>query len=172
MLKIIMIYRRSGYNYSNIVIVGGGGVANQLYNYFSSDDVLGVKLLAIFFEKNINFKLNDNIFQSNLNKISDFVLKNNVDEIYYTLPLTNTNKVKSLVEFCDKNMIRFRVVPDFRAFIFKRVNIDFFDDVPVLTLRDEPLTDFVNRVIKRIFDILFSLFVILFILSWLFPIIA
>ena len=44
--------------------------------------------------------------------------------------------------------------------------------MPIITLRDEPLTDFVNRVIKRIFDILFSLFVILFILSWLFPIIA
>ncbi|GIS08387.1 MAG: hypothetical protein CM15mP112_04990 [Flavobacteriales bacterium] len=35
-----MIYRRSGYNYSNVVIVGGGGVGHQLYNYFSSDDVL------------------------------------------------------------------------------------------------------------------------------------
>ena len=172
MLKIIMIYRRSGFNYSNVVIVGGGGVGHQLYNYFSSDDVLGVKLLAVFFEKNINFKLNDNIFQSNLNKISDFVLKNNVDEIYYTLPLTNTKKLKSLVEFCDKNMIRFRVVPDFRAFIFKRVNIDFFDDVPIITLREEPLTDLVNRLIKRIFDILFSLIVILFILSWLYPLIA
>ena len=172
MLKIIMIYRRSGYNYSNIVIIGGGGVAHQLYNYFSSDDMLGVKLLAIFFDRKINFKLNDNIFQLNLDKIREFVIEKNVDEIYYTLPLTNTNKIKSLVEFCDKNMIRFRVVPDFRAFIFKRVNIDFFDDVPIITLREEPLTDFVNRVIKRIFDILFSLSVILLILSWLYPLIA
>ena len=49
MLKIIMIYRRSGYNYSNVVIVGGGGVGHQLYNYFSSDDVLGGKtFLGIF----------------------------------------------------------------------------------------------------------------------------
>ncbi|GIS08386.1 MAG: hypothetical protein CM15mP112_04980 [Flavobacteriales bacterium] len=67
------------------------------------------KTFRYFFDKNINFKLNDNIFQSNLDKISDFVLKNNVDEIYYTLPLTNTNKIKSLVEFCDKNMIRFKL---------------------------------------------------------------
>ena len=167
-----MIYRRSGYNYSNVVIVGGGGVAHQLYNYFSTDDVLGVKILAIFFDKNIDFNLKDNIVQSNLDKINEFVIEHNVDEIYYTLPLTNTNRIKSLVEFCDKNMIRFRVVPDFRAFIFKRVNIDFFDDVPIITLREEPLTDFVNRVIKRIFDILFSLSVILLILSWLYPLIA
>ena len=74
MLKIIMIYRRSGYNYSNVVIIGGGGVAHQLYNYFSSDDMLGVKLLAIFFDRKINFKLNDNIFQLNLDKIREFVI--------------------------------------------------------------------------------------------------
>ena len=172
MLKIIMIYRRSGYNYSNVVIIGSGGVAHQLYNYFSSDDLLGVKILGIFFDKDVKFNLKDNIFQSNLDAINDFVIENDVDEIYYTLPLTNTNKIKSLVEFCDKNMIRFRVVPDFRAFIFKRVNIDFFDDVPIITLREEPLTDFINRVIKRIFDILFSLTVILLILSWLYPLIA
>jgi len=172
MLKIIMIYRRSGYNYRSVVIVGGGGVAHQLYNYFTSDDALGVKLLAIFFDKNIKFNLKNNIFQLNLDNIREFAIEKNVDEIYYTLPLTNTNKIKSLVEFCDKNMIRFRVVPDFRAFIFKRVNIDFFDDVPIITLRDEPLTDFVNRVTKRIFDILFSFSVILLILSWLYPLIA
>ena len=52
-------------------------------------------------------------------------------------------------------MIRFKIVPDFRGFIFKRVNIDFFDDVPVITLREEPLTDFINRFLKRIFDIFF-----------------
>jgi exopolysaccharide biosynthesis polyprenyl glycosylphosphotransferase len=69
-------------------------------------------------------------------------------------------------------MIRFRIVPDFRGFIFKRVNIDFFDDVPVITLREEPLTDFMNRFLKRIFDILFSTFVIIFVLSWLYPLIA
>ena len=74
--------------------------------------------------------------------------------------------------FCDKNMIRFKVVPDFRGFLFKRVNIDFFDDVPVVTLREEPLTDFVNRVAKRLFDIIFSSLVIVLILSWLYPIIA
>jgi Undecaprenyl-phosphate glucose phosphotransferase len=69
-------------------------------------------------------------------------------------------------------MIRFKVVPDFRGFIFKRVNIDFFNDVPVITLREEPLTDFINRFTKRVFDLIFSLLTIVFVLSWLYPIIA
>ena len=92
--------------------------------------------------------------------------------MFYTLPLTNTNEIKELIDFCDKFMIRFKLVPDFRGFIFKRVNIDFFEDVPVITLREEPLRDFVNRFAKRTFDIIFSSFVIIFILSWLYPLIA
>ena len=44
------------------------------------------------------------------------------------MPLTYTQKIKGLVDFCDQNMIRFKVVPDFRGFLFKRVNIDFFDE--------------------------------------------
>ena len=172
MIYLIRIYRRSGYNYSKVVIIGGGGVAKQLYNYFNSDDILGVKLYAIFSDTKMTFNTQEEHFSSSLDVISKFCLDNAIDEIFYTLPLTYTKKIKDLVDFCDTNMIRFRIVPDFRGFIFKRVNIDFFNDVPVITLRKEPLTDFINRLIKRMFDLLFSFFVILFILSWLYPIIA
>ena len=57
-------------------------------------------------------------------------------------------------------------------FHLRRVNIDFFDNVPVLSFRKEPLKDNLNQLLKRSFDIVFSSFVILLILSWLYPIIA
>ena len=171
-IQLIKLYRKSGYNYSRVVIIGGGEVAQQLNNYFNSDNVLGVKLMGIFSDTEISFKTKEGIVSGDLEALELFALKNDIDEIFYTLPLTHTKKIKDLVDFCDKYMIRFKVVPDFRGFLFKRVNIDFFDDVPVITLREEPLRDFVNRFVKRIFDLLFSFFVILLVLSWLYPLIA
>ena len=171
-VQLIKLYRKSGFNYSRVVIIGGGGVAQQLNNYFNSDDVLGVKLMGVFSDKEISFEPNENIIFGDLAALELFVLKNDIDEIFYTMPLTYTKKIKDLVDFCDKYMIRFKVVPDFRGFLFKRVNIDFFDDVPVITLREEPLRDFVNRFLKRMFDLIFSFLVILFVLSWLFPLVA
>jgi len=144
----------------------------QLNNYFDSDDVLGVRLLGIFSDSPVLFNTKETVCVSDLSDFEQFVLKNNIDEIFYTMPLTYTRKIKNLVDFCDKYMIRFKIVPDFRGFLYKRVNIDFFDDVPVITLREEPLTDFINRFIKRMFDLIFSSLVIIFILSWLFPVIA
>jgi putative colanic acid biosynthesis UDP-glucose lipid carrier transferase len=49
---------------------------------------------------------------------------------------------------------------------------DFYGLVPVLEFRTIPLDDSINLVIKRIFDILFSIMVILFVMSWLTPILA
>ena len=171
-IKLIKLYRKSGYNYSRVVIVGGGEVAQQLNDYFNSDDVLGVRLLGVFSDSDFSFEIKDSVKTGTLDSLEQFALKNDIDEIFYTMPLTYTKKIKGLVDFCDKYMIRFKVVPDFRGFIFKRVNIDFFNDVPVITLREEPLTDFINRFIKRVFDLIFSLLTIVFVLSWLYPFIA
>ena len=171
-IKLIKLYRKSGYNYSRIVIVGGGEVAQQLNDYFNSDDVLGVRLLGVFSDSDFSFEIKDSVKTGTLDSLEQFALKNDIDEIFYTMPLTYTKKIKGLVDFCDKYMIRFKVVPDFRGFIFKRVNIDFFNDVPVITLREEPLTDFINRFTKRVFDLIFSLLTIVFVLSWLYPFIT
>ena len=171
-IKLINAFRKSGFNYKKVIIIGGSEVANQLYDYFISDDVLGIRVKGVFTDSAISFDMKENIRAGGLDEVERYALDNDIDEIYYTMPLTYTQKIKGLVDFCDKNMIRFKVVPDFRGFLFKRVNIDFFDDVPVVTLRDEPLTDITNRFFKRIFDILFSTLVIVFVLSWLYPLIA
>jgi putative colanic acid biosynthesis UDP-glucose lipid carrier transferase len=171
-IKLIRLYRKSGYNYRRVVIVGGGEVAQQLNDYFNSDDVLGVRLLGVFTDSDLSFGIKDSVKTGTLDSLEQFALKNDIDEIFYTMPLTYTKKIKGLVDFCDRYMIRFKVVPDFRGFIFKRVNIDFFNDVPVITLREEPLTDFINRFTKRVFDLIFSLLTVVFVLSWLYPIIA
>jgi len=171
-VKMIYLYRKSGFNYKRVIIIGGGDVANQLHTYFTTDDVIGVRLMGVFCDQEIKFNVSKNVVIESASMIEKFAISNYIDEIYYTMPLTHTRKIKSLVDFCDKHMIRLKIVPDFRGFIFKRVNIDFYNDVPVITLREEPLTDFINQIIKRLFDIIFSSLVIVLLLSWLYPLIA
>ena len=171
-IRLIYFYRKSGFNYKRVVIIGGNEVAQQLYTYFTSDDALGVQVKGVFSNNNISFDINENINSGRLDELKLFVIDKQIDEIYYAMPLIYTQKITDLINFCDKNMIRFKLVPDFRGFLFKRVNIDFYNDVPVVTLRAEPLTDITNRFLKRVFDILFSSLVIVFVLSWLYPILA
>ena len=171
-LRLIYFFRRSGFNYKRVILIGGGNVANQLYNYIHQKDIFGIRLLGIFSENEISFEIKEGIKKGTYNDLKAFAIKNDIDEIYYTLPLTYTSKIKDIIAFSDSNMIRFKIIPDFRGFPFKRVNIDFFEDVPVITFRQEPLTDIVNQMLKRAFDIVFSFLVIVLLLSWLYPLIA
>jgi putative colanic acid biosysnthesis UDP-glucose lipid carrier transferase len=76
------------------------------------------------------------------------------------------------MNFADNNLVRFKVVPDFRGFLSRKVKIDFYDLVPVLSMRREPLQNSFNRIIKRTFDIIFSLLVILLVFPFALLIIA
>ena len=63
-------------------------------------------------------------------------------------------------------------MPDFHLFVNRNIHIDFIQDIPILSLRSEPLEDITARIQKRLFDMVFSVLVITLVLSWLLPILA
>ena len=56
--------------------------------------------------------------------------------------------------------------------VYKSNQVDYFGFIPVYKTQFSPLLQGLNRHIKRTFDVIFSLFVILFVLSWLYPLVA
>jgi putative colanic acid biosynthesis UDP-glucose lipid carrier transferase len=57
-------------------------------------------------------------------------------------------------------------------FITREVHIEYYGELPILSLRKEPLDDVGNRIKKRALDFVVSLFVTVFILSWLVPLLG
>ena len=102
----------------------------------------------------------------------DYVLKNNVEEIFCALPYSEYKTIERLMSDSDKNLIRFKIVPEYHEYFKNTSYLRNLGNIPILTVRAEPLENILNRAAKRIFDIAFSLFVIVFIFSWLFPILA
>jgi putative colanic acid biosynthesis UDP-glucose lipid carrier transferase len=95
-----------------------------------------------------------------------------VNEVYSTIMPENNSKVYKLMQQADNEMVRFRLVADFCQFINRPVHAYFFHDIPLLSVRREPLEQVINRFKKRTFDIVVSSLVALFILSWLIPLLA
>jgi putative colanic acid biosynthesis UDP-glucose lipid carrier transferase len=95
-----------------------------------------------------------------------------VNEIISTITPEQNHKIYELMQQAEAECIRFKIIPDFSYFIRKQVHIEYFNDMPVMSLRKEPLEDIGNRINKRAVDILVSLFAIIFILSWLIPVLA
>src|SRR5678815_1418606 len=95
-----------------------------------------------------------------------------VTEIFSTIAPEQQSGIYKLINEADQACIRFRIVPDFNHFIRKPVHLDYLKDIPVLSLRKEPLDDVGNRIKKRLYDLMISSLVTIFILSWLIPIVG
>src|SRR5690606_23008527 len=70
------------------------------------------------------------------------------------------------------NLKTLKFIPDNKNIFSKKLTFEYYDYIPILSLRDIPLHNPLNAALKRLFDIVFSLIVIIGILSWLAPIIA
>lgn len=62
---------------------------------------------------------------------------------------------------CEKAGVRTLIIPDFFDYLPARPHFDNFAGMPMINVRDIPLDIAVNRLMKRTFDILFSLTAIL-----------
>lgn len=154
-----------------VIIVGGNKASQKIYNYFLMDKTEKFKLEAVFGDTIDKPKNGEIKFQPE-NLLFDFLNKEKIDELYCSWPLNEFKKIRELMSYAENHLIRFKYVPDFRALLYKKVDIDFYGQVPVLSVRKEPLENITNTIAKRAFDIVFSMCILLFIFPFLFPIIA
>jgi undecaprenyl-phosphate galactose phosphotransferase/putative colanic acid biosynthesis UDP-glucose lipid carrier transferase len=113
--------------------------------------------------------LNNDI--SKFSDIENYIKKEKINEMYVALHFNDAGRIRELIQLAEKYLVRIKFVPDFYEYTkARKVNIDFYENTPVLMFRKEPLEIAANRLVKKLFDILFSLIVIILVFSWLFPI--
>ena len=156
----LKLYRRKGYNFKRVVIVGAGKNGMELYQVMKDDLSYGFNICG-FFDDNIALKDALPNYLGSTNEVEDYVLKHEIDEIYCTLPGTNDGKIVRLLNFAEKHMIRFYIVPEFYRNVKKSMVMEMMESIPLLTIRREPLQSMYNRCLKRAFDLLFSSVVLL-----------
>jgi putative colanic acid biosynthesis UDP-glucose lipid carrier transferase len=96
----------------------------------------------------------------------------NIQELYIVAKPNYIVDLNNYFELADRYCIRLKFVPDFSKISKLQFSTSNFNDFYVIKPRHEPLQDAYNRLIKRVFDIIFSSLVILLILTWLYPILA
>ena len=153
-------YRRKGFNSKKVIIVGAGKNGMETFKVMKDDLAYGFKIMG-FFDDNISLK---NVLPNYLGmttEIETYVLDSGIDEIYYTLPGTQDEKLVRLLSFSEKNMIRFYIVPEFYRNVKKSLVMEVMESIPLLSVRKEPLQAAYNRLLKRAFDIVFSSIILL-----------
>ena len=110
--------------------------------------------------------------QLNLEATFDYISKEGIDEIFCSISELNDEDLSAVVNYADNNLKVVKFIPDRSKVLSKKLQHDYYGIIPILTFRTIPLDDPFSSILKRLFDIVFSLGVIIFILSWLTPLIA
>jgi len=166
-LLFLKKYRAVGNNFRTTVVVGLDDSSKNIIKLFKSKSNLGYKYLGFFSRKDSE----NNECLGNLNDLFKYVTENSVDEIYCSLTSLKKNQIKEINKFAIEKNIVLKLIPNSSELYSKNQSIEYYDDaLMVLNVNKLPFEFSENFYIKRIFDIFFSLFVCVFVLSWLWPI--
>ncbi len=157
----------------DLIIVGEGPAAEEIFQYCEDQTVRGYRFRGVFHDQSLQGPLAPHQL-GGIEAAKAFAVQNRIDILYCALPAKYREEITDLMEFCERNTIRFRVIPGPDSFIslVEATDLTFHGAVPVSRLRNEPLDRRGNRLLKRSFDIVFSFLVITLVFTWLFPLLA
>ena len=153
-----------GGNFRKTIIIGNNESVSELKEFFITQKELGYEN-----RKTFNFKSPADL---NLNECFDFIVSRNIDEVYCSANELEENQINLLIEFCENNFKILKFISKRGGLLSKKLKTDTYGLSTVQSLREMPLSNDFNTFLKRVFDIVFSLLVIFFFLSWITPIIA
>ena len=153
-----------GGNFRKTIIIGNDESVAELKEFFINQKELG-------YENRMTFKFNKPS-DLNLQECFDFIISRNIDEVYCSASELDESQISSLITFCENNFKILKFISKRGGLLSKKLKTDTYGLSTVQSLREMPLSNDLNTILKRTFDVVFSLFIIVFLLSWITPIIA
>ena len=151
-------------NIRRTIILGVNKQAKAVAKFFDDTPEAGfINTKLVSFKKSTS---------QELNALFEYIKQNRVDEIYCSLSEIGSAEIKAITKFADNNLKIVKFIPEQNTILNKELKRDFYGLVPVLEFRSIPLDDSYNLALKRVFDVVFSTLVIVFVMSWLTPILA
>ena len=170
LFKLTLFYALQSYrlgfggNCRKTIIIGNDESVTELKEFFLNQKELG-------YENRMTFKFN-HPSDLKLEECFDFILTRNIDEVYCSANELDESQISRLITFCENNFKILKFISKRGGLLSKKLKTDTYGLSTVQSLREMPLSNDFNTILKRTFDIAFSLFIIIFLLSWITPIIG
>ena len=83
------------------------------------------------------------------NEVTVFLEKHTgeIDQLYCSLPSIRSAEIVPIINYCENHLVRFFSVPNVRNYLKRRMYFELLGNVPVLSIRREPLELRENRIL-------------------------
>jgi len=178
-LKVLFYYslysylkfaRLKGEHTNRALIIGINETCHYLRNLIDTNPIFGYKFVG--FVTTATTTENPEILGIP-DDLPDILEKHKIQMVFMTLPLFGVSKrSQEYTRICNNQGVKIRFIPDNQVWLKSHVNMESVGDLALINPQEIPLDDLNARVLKRMFDLLFSGFFLILIFSWLFPILA
>ena len=151
-------------NLRRVVIIGLNQKTDQLRKFFEEKPEYGYVLLKTF-----NLSGQD---AYSLGQCLDYIDNNQIDEIYASVAQLDNPTMSQLIDYADNNLKILKFLPDNKDIYSKRLDFTYYGYLPIISMRKIPIDEPFNKFVKRSFDVALAIFIIVFILSWLTPLLG
>jgi putative colanic acid biosynthesis UDP-glucose lipid carrier transferase len=156
--------------FDNILIIGSTPGALDFYETINKYYYYGYKCIG--FLDNNNPVMNGCAYQGKISRLDELLRETRIDEVVIALPNTQNDEIQQCLEICDFHTTKARIIPDLYQYASSTAQINNIGLMPVMNIRSLPLDKTENKVLKRIFDIIFSIVFFLLLGWWVLPLIA
>lgn len=161
----LMHIRANLRNQKHVVLIGNGAVMQSLYETLSTP-IYGYNIKGVFYDGECP---HTQMAEKRIGGIGDIqkwlATQSDIHEIYGYLPKEQHETIDQLSQLCDQHLIRFYYLPAIDVFQ-GNISITFMDGIPIIARRQEPLRKTSNKLLKRAFDVVFSLLVLILVFPW------
>ncbi|MEN8154314.1 MAG: undecaprenyl-phosphate glucose phosphotransferase [Acidobacteriota bacterium] len=155
---------RSGKLRKNILMIGSSDFGRDLFGSPERASAMGYNISG-FITENSNTDKPGSL--GTYADINDVIAKFDIDEVLITLNAEESEELDHIIRILSGSPVRVRVIPEYFKLVSNKYQVSFFNNILLIDIRNDPLDELHWRVIKRGFDIIFSLMFILLIYSWL-----
>jgi putative colanic acid biosynthesis UDP-glucose lipid carrier transferase len=168
--KKIHAYLNKGIFYDQVLLVGSTKAAEEFIDAVKKYYYYGYKCIGYIDE--LDQLKKECAYLGNLNDLHTILRTKEIDEVFIALPTGENEKIQNCIAICDGLNIKVRILPNLSEFTSSSIYINNIGLLPVVNVGDLPLDKRENRLLKRSFDIIFSLLFFILLGSFIFPILA
>ena len=151
---ILSRLRRKGFNQKHVMLVGFSDASDQFIDACRRNPDWGYHIYGVvddITEPGTSYKGIRVI--GRIKDLERILAENAIDEIAITLPLAAYAKLDGIVSVCEKSGVHTKFIPDYNNIIHSKPVTEDMDGLPVINIRNVPLTDPVKATAKRAVDI-------------------
>lgn len=151
---ILSRLRRKGFNQKHVMLVGFSDASDQFIDACRRNPDWGYHIYGIVDDiAEVGEGYKGVRVVGRISELEHILAQNTIDEIAITLPLAAYAKLDGIVHVCEKSGVHTKFIPDYNNIIHSKPVTEDMDGLPVINIRNVPLTDPVKATAKRTVDI-------------------